>query len=360
MKIFKWLFSPTSPVEDALQFKSNCTVFIPVNDTLHKQCLINHASLTFSTIAEATYILTITNKDPLICDSPHYIDITIAPSILMSRYTYYDEDTLIIGCSLSTDDGVYWLESSDGKMDGFIHNITLLLHSLNSTEKPTMFELSKYYKNVDYYEMLSNAKANYYITDTKELSIPLKVRSDNKINNITGTVQSQRMEKIYAFEGNKIAVFDTHDDDKENPICCPIVTEYPYPSKIKEAVITTDENAILLNQNEKTLYKMDFDKQQIVSQYYTQTIEHIAKEDDSTIVAINDSVINKYDTRLKNPLVATKKYSSKKHFTALSTNLYGGLALGDADGFIRLYKSVGQKAKCVYPGFGGMLILRPN
>ena len=116
MKIFKWLFSSKSPIEDALQFQSNCSVFIPVNDTFHKQCLINQASLALSTIAEATYILTIINKDPLICDSPHYIDITIAPSILICRYTYYDENTLITGSSLNTDEGIYWLESSDGKM----------------------------------------------------------------------------------------------------------------------------------------------------------------------------------------------------------------------------------------------------
>lgn len=51
-----------------------------------------------------------------------------------------------------------------------------------------------------------------------------------------------------------------------------------------------------------------------------------------------------------------KDYKTDVQFKTMNTNLTGGLAIGSADGKIRLYKDVGSNAKTLLPGLGDPII----
>jgi len=51
-------------------------------------------------------------------------------------------------------------------------------------------------------------------------------------------------------------------------------------------------------------------------------------------------------------IAKNRAYKKDPQFSTLSTSLTGGLAIGSANGDIRLYKSVGMDAKTLLPGMG--------
>lgn len=54
----------------------------------------------------------------------------------------------------------------------------------------------------------------------------------------------------------------------------------------------------------------------------------------------------------KDRVVARKDYKVDPKFSSINTSLHGGLALGSADGKIRLYKKLGSNANTLLPGLG--------
>ena len=78
--------------------------------------------------------------------------------------------------------------------------------------------------------------------------------------------------------------------------------------------------------------------------------------DDNCILGVSSNALLTMDGRVddKNKIVDIKRYKTNPKMEVIATSNFGGIAVGSSNGEIRLYKKVGQNAKTLLPGFGGI------
>ena len=78
--------------------------------------------------------------------------------------------------------------------------------------------------------------------------------------------------------------------------------------------------------------------------------------DDKCIIGCSTNALFTMDGRVndKNKIVESKNYKTNPKMETMATTSFGGIAVGSSNGEIRLYKQVGQNAKTLLPGFGGI------
>lgn len=183
-------------------------------------------------------------------------------------------------------------------------------------------------------------------------------------DDFTGMAQGKVRDRTFVTKGDVVSVYKT-DKEIEH------VLDYGFMENFEKMTITPkkvllqeqDTKMLLLDKkNAKKVYYVDLEKGKVIQELQADefnTITDIAPESKQSFLTqsqvflgINEKHIFKLDARVKESAVAHKTYSQSNHFLSIAANMYGGFAIGNEAGEIRLYKEVGQNAKNLYPGLG--------
>ncbi|KAJ3341941.1 hypothetical protein HDU93_003762 [Gonapodya sp. JEL0774] len=144
------------------------------------------------------------------------------------------------------------------------------------------------------------------------------------------------------------------------------------PSKI---MLHEGDRSMLLMRDgdDKHVYRMDVERGEVVEDWQVHEdigVDMVAPEeryaqlrDGKLVVGLNHNSVFKLDPRLAGDKIVMgednkgyRPYSSKPQFTSVATDERGHLAVGSSKGNIRLFDSVGKRAKTELPGLGDPIL----
>ncbi|KXS18694.1 VID27-domain-containing protein [Gonapodya prolifera JEL478] len=135
-----------------------------------------------------------------------------------------------------------------------------------------------------------------------------------------------------------------------------------------------DRSMLLMRDGDQNhVYRLDVERGEVVEDWQVHSdivVDTLAPEeryaqlrDGKLVVGLNHNAVFKLDPRLAGDKIVMgdegkgyRPYASKTQFTAVATDERGHLAVGSAKGNIRLFDSVGKRAKTELPGLGDPII----
>lgn len=169
--------------------------------------------------------------------------------------------------------------------------------------------------------------------------------SDSEKNNLLVVDKS----RAYVTRGSSLGVFDTEEKLKFRTQITGL------EDKINK-IIPDDHNLIMLDENQDELKIMNLSKGKIVDQWNVDRkitdFFGSKRDDNSTLVGLNQKEIFKIDPRIKKKLVENKIYKTNVDFRFGQSTEKGNVAVVSKKGDLRLYNDLNKRAKSLIPGFG--------
>jgi len=243
------------------------------------------------------------------------------------------------------------------------------LHDPNPEDKPRIGSYNSAAPIKCNKELENNSKNDYvqkgdYEDKFEENTDSMILGSENykQKEMFTDCVQGMCNDRTFVIMGNNILVYSS---SCEVPNSLEYLTMLPVVSKDhnfipRNPILHDGEKSLLMIEQTETggsVYRMDLEAGKIVEEYKSDgvyQITHINKNAQTTtekvFLGINDSELCMYDTRLKKQ---QSFYKTNSKFPCIKTNLTGGVAIGNVNGEIRLYKAADSKrASTLLPGLG--------
>jgi len=192
----------------------------------------------------------------------------------------------------------------------------------------------------------------------------------------TDCVQGMGIDRTFVVMGNNIIVYKQNKENVNNLdylSTLPVVSKYIPPNYVPtKPILYSGENKMLMldnftNPGQTFIYQMDLEKGKIIEEYKTsipirqimQPNKNAQLEETKEFLGISDKGLYQFDPRVgsADKCVMKKEYKKNPNFTCMKANLSGGIAIGNINGEIRLYKNAGAaRATTLLPGFGDPII----
>ncbi|KAL6121765.1 hypothetical protein NUSPORA_01270 [Nucleospora cyclopteri] len=155
-------------------------------------------------------------------------------------------------------------------------------------------------------------------------------------------------ENIFVTRGASLGIFDQELHFKTQ-----IVDAFKNPSKIISH--NGNKNLIAKCETDK-LDVLDLERGEIVEKWDLQQMNDFFNaerdENNGTLIGIGDYNLFRIDPRVKDKIVETKDYKMKNEFSAGIATKTGDVAVASKKGDLRLYNTIGKRAKTLINGFG--------